>query len=68
MSQYDESLFSLHRSEGYIDLAQRLVECQYELTDRLAYFVCGRKPGKIFFLQMFHFEKHTLNNFLFENT
>lgn len=32
------------RSEGYIDLAQRLVECQYELTDRLAYFVCGRKP------------------------
>ena len=34
------------RMEGHNDLADRLVECQYELTDRLAYFLCGRKPGK----------------------
>ncbi|XP_064620292.1 ARF GTPase-activating protein GIT1-like isoform X3 [Lineus longissimus] len=32
------------RNEGHTDLADRLVECQYELTDRLAYYLCGRKP------------------------
>uniref|UniRef100_A0A674IP91 GIT ArfGAP 1 n=1 Tax=Terrapene triunguis TaxID=2587831 RepID=A0A674IP91_9SAUR len=26
------------------ELADRLVECQYELTDRLAFYLCGRKP------------------------
>ncbi|OWA49952.1 putative ARF GTPase-activating protein GIT2 [Hypsibius exemplaris] len=25
-------------------MADRLMECQYELTDRLAYFLCQRKP------------------------
>ncbi|XP_054852005.1 ARF GTPase-activating protein GIT2 isoform X2 [Eublepharis macularius] len=29
---------------GYHDLAERLVEIQYELTDRLAFYLCGRRP------------------------
>uniref|UniRef100_A0A8C7P0R5 G protein-coupled receptor kinase interacting ArfGAP 2a n=1 Tax=Oncorhynchus mykiss TaxID=8022 RepID=A0A8C7P0R5_ONCMY len=33
------------RQAGYHDLADRLVEIQYELTDRLAFYLCGRKPG-----------------------
>uniref|UniRef100_A0A8C6TLG3 G protein-coupled receptor kinase interacting ArfGAP 1 n=1 Tax=Neogobius melanostomus TaxID=47308 RepID=A0A8C6TLG3_9GOBI len=33
------------RQAGHIDLAERLVECQYELTDRLAFYLCGR-PNK----------------------
>ncbi|XP_044052840.1 ARF GTPase-activating protein GIT2a isoform X10 [Siniperca chuatsi] len=32
------------REAGYHDLADRLVEVQYELTDRLAFYLCGRKP------------------------
>ncbi|XP_055054661.1 ARF GTPase-activating protein GIT2a isoform X2 [Misgurnus anguillicaudatus] len=32
------------RQAGYQDLADRLVEIQYELTDRLAFYLCGRKP------------------------
>ncbi|KAM5181723.1 ARF GTPase-activating protein GIT1 isoform 3-T3 [Mantella aurantiaca] len=32
------------RQAGHHDLADRLVECQYELTDRLAFYLCGRKP------------------------
>ncbi|XP_067376053.1 ARF GTPase-activating protein GIT2a isoform X8 [Channa argus] len=32
------------REAGHHDLADRLVEIQYELTDRLAYYLCGRKP------------------------
>ncbi|GAB1607998.1 ARF GTPase-activating protein GIT1-like isoform X1 [Argonauta hians] len=32
------------REEKFTDLANRLIECQYELTDRLTYFVCRRKP------------------------
>uniref|UniRef100_A0A8C7G0Q5 G protein-coupled receptor kinase interacting ArfGAP 2a n=1 Tax=Oncorhynchus kisutch TaxID=8019 RepID=A0A8C7G0Q5_ONCKI len=32
------------RQAGYHDLADRLVEIQYELTDRLAFYLCGRKP------------------------
>uniref|UniRef100_A0A673Z9K8 G protein-coupled receptor kinase interacting ArfGAP 2a n=1 Tax=Salmo trutta TaxID=8032 RepID=A0A673Z9K8_SALTR len=35
------------RQAGYLDLADRLVEIQYELTDRLAFYLCGRKPGKL---------------------
>ncbi|CAB1347681.1 unnamed protein product [Coregonus sp. 'balchen'] len=27
-----------------VELAERLVECQYELTDRLAFYLCGRRP------------------------
>lgn len=33
------------REAGHYDLADRLVEIQYELTDRLAFYLCGRKPG-----------------------
>ncbi|CAL4098206.1 unnamed protein product, partial [Meganyctiphanes norvegica] len=32
------------REAGYSDLADHLVEYQYELTDRLAFYLCGRKP------------------------
>uniref|UniRef100_A0A8C4E372 G protein-coupled receptor kinase interacting ArfGAP 1 n=1 Tax=Dicentrarchus labrax TaxID=13489 RepID=A0A8C4E372_DICLA len=32
------------RQAGHIELAERLVECQYELTDRLAFYLCGRRP------------------------
>ncbi|KAL0972744.1 hypothetical protein UPYG_G00194200 [Umbra pygmaea] len=32
------------RQAGQVDLAERLVECQYELTDRLAFYLCGRRP------------------------
>ncbi|XP_069471374.1 ARF GTPase-activating protein GIT1 isoform X9 [Ambystoma mexicanum] len=32
------------RQAGHHELADRLVEGQYELTDRLAFYLCGRKP------------------------
>ncbi|XP_056128794.1 ARF GTPase-activating protein GIT2a isoform X1 [Lampris incognitus] len=32
------------RQAGHHELADRLVEIQYELTDRLAFYLCGRKP------------------------
>ncbi|XP_069475499.1 ARF GTPase-activating protein GIT2 isoform X8 [Ambystoma mexicanum] len=32
------------RQGGHNDLADRLVEVQHELTDRLAFYLCGRKP------------------------
>ncbi|XP_063127426.1 ARF GTPase-activating protein GIT2 isoform X5 [Rattus norvegicus] len=32
------------RQGGHRELAERLVEIQYELTDRLAFYLCGRKP------------------------
>ncbi|XP_034727552.1 ARF GTPase-activating protein GIT2a isoform X7 [Etheostoma cragini] len=32
------------REAGHHNLADRLVEIQYELTDRLAFYLCGRKP------------------------
>ncbi|KAL8584768.1 hypothetical protein ACOMHN_035687 [Nucella lapillus] len=32
------------KAEGNADLANRLVELQYELTDRLTFYICGRKP------------------------
>ncbi|XP_078523468.1 ARF GTPase-activating protein GIT2 isoform X2 [Lissotriton helveticus] len=32
------------RQGGHNDLAYRLVEIQHELTDRLAFYLCGRKP------------------------
>lgn len=35
------------RQAGHIELAERLVECQYELTDRLAFYLCGRRPGNL---------------------
>ncbi|XP_056677561.1 ARF GTPase-activating protein GIT2 isoform X6 [Monodelphis domestica] len=33
------------RQGGHRELAERLVEVQYELTDRLAFYLCGRRPG-----------------------
>ncbi|UYV69521.1 GIT2 [Cordylochernes scorpioides] len=36
----------LARECGNTDLADRLVECQYELSDRLTFYLCGRKPGR----------------------
>uniref|UniRef100_A0A8C2HM56 G protein-coupled receptor kinase interacting ArfGAP 2b n=1 Tax=Cyprinus carpio TaxID=7962 RepID=A0A8C2HM56_CYPCA len=33
------------RQAGHQELADRLMEIQYELTDRLAFYLCGRKPG-----------------------
>ncbi|GAV01679.1 hypothetical protein RvY_12353 [Ramazzottius varieornatus] len=32
------------KAAGIPEMADRLVECQYELTDRLAAFICNRKP------------------------
>eukprot|EP00066_Takifugu_rubripes_P024784 XP_011614050.1 PREDICTED: ARF GTPase-activating protein GIT2 isoform X3 [Takifugu rubripes] len=32
------------REAGHHELAERLVEIQYELTDRLAFYLCGRRP------------------------
>ncbi|XP_064424289.1 ARF GTPase-activating protein GIT2a isoform X2 [Latimeria chalumnae] len=32
------------KQAGHHDLVERLVEIQYELTDRLAFYLCGRKP------------------------
>uniref|UniRef100_A0A8C4Q4M9 G protein-coupled receptor kinase interacting ArfGAP 2a n=1 Tax=Eptatretus burgeri TaxID=7764 RepID=A0A8C4Q4M9_EPTBU len=32
------------RQAGHIELAERLLECQFELTDRLTFYLCGRKP------------------------
>lgn len=38
-------MFSYYfRLSGHKDLGDRLVECMYELTDRLAYYLCSRKP------------------------
>ena len=32
------------RIVGHHVLADRLTECQYDLTDKLSFFLCGRKP------------------------
>lgn len=32
------------RIAGHHQLADRLIECQFELTDKLSFFLCGRKP------------------------
>ena len=42
------NLFSYYREGGHLDLAERLTHSQYELTDRLTFFVCGKRPGKSF--------------------
>ncbi|XP_054384188.1 ARF GTPase-activating protein GIT2 isoform X7 [Pongo abelii] len=36
------------RQGGHHELAERLVEIQYELTDRLAFYLCGRKPDHLY--------------------
>ena len=40
-------LMFVHRLDGHIDLSERLIECQYELTDGLAYYLCSRRPGQL---------------------
>jgi len=35
------------RLDGHVDLSERLIECQYELTDGLAYYLCSRRPGEL---------------------
>lgn len=32
------------RIAGHHQLADRLIECQYELSDKLSFFLCKRKP------------------------
>uniref|UniRef100_A0A8C8MBF3 Arf-GAP domain-containing protein n=1 Tax=Oncorhynchus tshawytscha TaxID=74940 RepID=A0A8C8MBF3_ONCTS len=67
------------RQAGYHDLADRLVEIQYELTDRLAFYLCGRKPNhkngqhfivpQMFWVDFFSHKSHIsfqLSNHLFE--
>lgn len=34
----------LARQNGFQQLADRLIEASYEVTDRIIYFLCGRKP------------------------
>ncbi len=34
----------MFRTNGYSELADRLIELQYELTDRLICFVGGKRP------------------------
>lgn len=41
---YGKTPIDYARDAGQNDLADRLVEIQYELTDRLAFYLCGRKP------------------------
>uniref|UniRef100_A0A6Q2XF89 Arf-GAP domain-containing protein n=1 Tax=Esox lucius TaxID=8010 RepID=A0A6Q2XF89_ESOLU len=57
------------RQAGHHDLAERLVEIQYELTDRLAFYLCGRKPDQTASpapLSVAVKNKPTLSNHLFE--
>uniref|UniRef100_A0A670JPP0 GIT ArfGAP 2 n=1 Tax=Podarcis muralis TaxID=64176 RepID=A0A670JPP0_PODMU len=58
---------------GHHELAERLAEIQYELTDRLAFYLCGRKPGKgltrfisCYFVLNFPSPPLQLSNHLFE--
>lgn len=52
----DHWVFQIDRAEDHMDLADRLVECQYELTDRLAFYLCQRKPGKRKWIRSFFTE------------
>uniref|UniRef100_A0A4W5Q856 GIT ArfGAP 1 n=1 Tax=Hucho hucho TaxID=62062 RepID=A0A4W5Q856_9TELE len=57
------------RQAGQGELAERLVECQYELTDRLAFYLCGRRPGSLDLSELAKAAKkklQALNNRLFE--
>uniref|UniRef100_A0AAR2JKY9 Arf-GAP domain-containing protein n=1 Tax=Pygocentrus nattereri TaxID=42514 RepID=A0AAR2JKY9_PYGNA len=57
------------RQAGQVELAERLVECQYELTDRLAFYLCGRRPGDLDLSELAKAAKkklQALNNRLFE--
>uniref|UniRef100_A0A8B9PLJ8 GIT ArfGAP 1 n=1 Tax=Apteryx owenii TaxID=8824 RepID=A0A8B9PLJ8_APTOW len=57
------------RQAAQHELAERLVECQYELTDRLAFYLCGRKPGDLDLSELAKAAKkklQALSNRLFE--
>uniref|UniRef100_H9GJ66 GIT ArfGAP 1 n=1 Tax=Anolis carolinensis TaxID=28377 RepID=H9GJ66_ANOCA len=57
------------RQANQHELAERLVECQYELTDRLAFYLCGRKPGNLDLSELAKAAKkklQALSNRLFE--
>lgn len=43
--KHDLFILDLCRQAGHHELAERLVEIQYELTDRLTFYLCGRRPG-----------------------
>jgi G protein-coupled receptor kinase interactor 2 len=43
----------LARQNQFAQLADRLVEASYEVTDRIIYFLCGRKPD------------HTVSSFIY---
>uniref|UniRef100_A0A671NDS8 ARF GTPase-activating protein GIT1-like n=1 Tax=Sinocyclocheilus anshuiensis TaxID=1608454 RepID=A0A671NDS8_9TELE len=49
------------RQAGHVELAERLVECQYELTDRLAFYLCGRRPGDILLFLCLSLSLHSLD-------
>uniref|UniRef100_A0A3P9QFP0 G protein-coupled receptor kinase interacting ArfGAP 2a n=1 Tax=Poecilia reticulata TaxID=8081 RepID=A0A3P9QFP0_POERE len=51
---------------GHYDLADRLVEIQYELTDRLAFYLCGRKPDLTELAKAAKRKLQSLSNHLFE--
>lgn len=59
----DHWVFQIYRAEDHMDLADRLVECQYELTDRLAFYLCQRKPGKRKWIRSFFTELLESENF-----
>ena len=40
-----------------MDLADRLVEAQYEVTDRLTQFLCGKRPGNACLI---YYEENTI--------
>lgn len=44
-----------YREAGFPNIAQRLIEVQFELTDRLTYYLCGRRPGNDCFLELLVF-------------
>lgn len=37
-------MFCIRRLGGHIELADRMVELVYEVTDRLSYHLCNKKP------------------------
>jgi len=53
LSVWDVLLMTLLcRLDGHVDLSERLIECQYELTDGLAYYLCSRRPGELLWLTL----------------
>ncbi len=35
------------KASGQSGIATRLINAQYELSDRLSYFLCQKKPGEL---------------------